>query len=114
MEQINKIAEIDCSICMEKTKNIRKNNCHVIKCYTCEEGFICNDCIPKVDPHGSIFLSKRKQLEKAIRCPCCRTLNWNYQYNQLIGIIIAEDMCANEDNYAGIPALDVFLRNRYL
>ena len=111
---MERITEIDCCICMEKSTDIIKSGCSVIKCYTCDEGFICNDCIPKIDPHGSIYLSKRRALEKAIRCPCCRTLNWNYHYNQLIGIILEVELPDNEEEYTDNKALQVFFKNRQL
>ena len=106
---IEKIDEITCVICFETTKDIRKNACNVIKCYTCADGFVCNDCIPEIDPEGSIFCNSEEDVIRAIKCPCCRNLNWNYHYNQIVGIELGYNLydLGSETN----PALELFFKN---
>nr|WPF46707.1 MAG: hypothetical protein [Lake Baikal virophage 10] len=100
---------MNCVICLEPNDNKRKQSSPAIfKCYTCNDGFVCNNCIPNFDPCGSIFLDKLSQVKKTIKCPCCRTLNWNYHYNQIVGITIAEMDCLPEND-----ACDLMIKNRY-
>lgn len=115
----NNISSINCVICLETYTNVKKNCASAIKCYTCADGFVCNHCIPSIDPSGSIFLDYPDEVADAIKCPCCRTLNWNYHYNQIIGITMDYDLDdnwdENDEDETLPPAIKLFLRNkRYL
>ena len=109
------IETINCSICLDANTNVKKNACHTIKCYTCSDGFICSTCIGRVDPSGSIYKETLKDVEKAIKCPCCRTLNWNYHYNQIVGIVLAHELYYEwDEGYTDDfnNAIKLFLRNK--
>lgn len=104
---------MNCNICLTEYSEINKSCVSNIKCYTCNEGFVCNNCISDVDPCGSIFSRHLRYIKRAIRCPCCRTLNWNYHFNQIIKIALGSDV--EEDSYNpdyNNPALKVFIKNR--
>jgi hypothetical protein len=78
---------MNCVICLEQNDNKFNPSCPaVFKCYTCNEGFVCNNCIHKFDTYGSIFEGTLEEVKKVIKCPCCRTLNWNYHFNMIIQI----------------------------
>ena len=116
---MNTIPSINCVICLETTTNVNKACCSAIKCYTCADGFVCNDCIPEIDPSGSIFLDDPDDVADAIKCPCCRTLNWNYHYNQIVRITLGYDLDDNwdekDEDDTLPPAIKLYLRNkRYL
>ena len=96
---------------MDTTKNIDPACCGHIKCYTCKDGFVCRKCILDVDPSGSIFLESRQEVIRAIRCPCCRTPNWNYQYNQLVRVILGNKLYENPPKMN--DALRVWYKNYY-
>lgn len=100
---------MNCVICLEPNDNKNKASSPAIfKCYTCNDGFVCNNCIGKFDPAGSIFLDKLSQVKKTIKCPCCRTPNWNYHYNQIIRITLE-----NQDHHPENAVSVVVVRNKY-
>ncbi len=112
---MNTIPSITCVICLETTTNVNKACCSAIKCYTCADGFVCNTCIPEIDPSGSIFLNDLDEVADAIKCPCCRTLNWNYHYNQIVRISLDYDLentYTFEEDDDLKPALKMYLRNK--
>jgi len=54
------------------------------------------------------------RVAKAIKCPCCRVLNWNYHYNQIVLTSLGYDPDVGEGDwqYENINrAQRVFLRN---
>ena len=63
-----------CCICLNAEDGIIGKNC--FKCYTCLEGYVCNNCISEYDP--------RNIFDPCINCPCCKTTNWKYHFNKLI------------------------------
>ena len=98
-----------CVICLEQNNNkYKKSSPAVFKCYTCNEGFVCNKCLPCVDKSGSIFLGTLREVKKVIKCPCCRTLNWNYHYNQVVQITLE-----GEDSLPENDACDLMIKNKY-
>jgi len=100
---------MNCVICLENNNNkFKPSSPAVFKCYTCNEGFVCDGCMWKFDPTGSMFLEKLSYVKKTIKCPCCRTLNWNYHYNQIVQITLGDMDCLPEN-----AACDLFVKNRY-
>ena len=100
---------MNCVICLEQQDlKFKASSPAVFKCYTCSDGFVCNNCIGKFDPCGSIFLDTLHQVKKTIKCPCCRTLNWNYHYNQIIRITLEEP-----DEHPENAVSKVVIRNKY-
>jgi hypothetical protein len=90
--------DANCVICLEQNDNKYKSSSPaVFNCYTCSEGFVCRKCIKQFDPRGSILLDTLHQVKKIIKCPCCRTLNWNYHFNQIIQITLE-----NQDNHQAV------------
>jgi hypothetical protein len=89
---------MNCVICLSEDKEKHTlASPAVFRCYTCNEGYVCNRCLCKFDECGSIFTDDKKEIEEIIKCPCCRTLNWKYQYNQFVNIILAYDLYDNTD-----------------
>ena len=107
----HKMNTYTCSICYTE-ETVKKTIAERKKCDTCIEGYICVDCIPHIDPVGSIFLPTRRKVEKAIRCPCCRTLNWKYHYSQILDTTLGYDLEMYEeyDN----PATRIYIKNTSL
>ena len=110
------MANRSCNICLEEKEIvISKYRCIAeIVCHTCQSGYVCKNCIPNVDPRGSIFLRTKRQVANAIKCPCCRVLNWNYHYNQIVLTTLGYGPDAGEGDwqYENINREQrVFLRN---
>jgi hypothetical protein len=63
-----------------------------------------------MDPHGSIF-EKREYIENAIKCPCCRNLNWKYHFDQIIRVTLDYDMPDNSEDLTE-PALILYCKNK--
>jgi hypothetical protein len=80
---------------------------HAYVCSTCESGYVCKGCIGKFDPYGSAF-QNMKYVKKTIKCPCCRQLNWKYQFNQIIKTTLGYDMFDYEQDK---PALMLYVNN---
>lgn len=100
---------MNCVICFEQNDlKFKTSSPAVFKCYTCNDGFVCNSCIADFDPYGSIFLKKIGQVKKTIKCPCCRTLNWNYHFNQIIQITLEEP-----DEHPKNAVSIIVIRNKY-
>lgn len=100
---------MNCAICLEQNDlKIKASSPAVFKCYTCNDGFVCNNCIGKFDPCGSIFLGTLHNVKKTIKCPCCRTPNWKYHYNQIIQITLAD-----QQEYPENAVSVVVVRNKY-
>jgi len=116
------IPEITCNICLETKTEIRKDRNGGIKCYTCQEGFVCDKCMCVLDPEGTLFSKDIDYIHKVIKCACCRTLNWNYHYNQIMCQIIDCEQYLNEyglydlkrilcEDYEDNKVIDLFIRN---
>ncbi len=114
---MNVIPEIVCNICLDTHTKVRKSSPGSIKCYTCADGFVCRACIQYIDPGGSIYEGyDYEYVQQAIRCACCRTLNWNYHYNQIVQIMLDYDLeqyYCWDDMYVP-PAIKLFFRNKLL
>jgi hypothetical protein len=97
------MTEKNCCICLEKKDEFN------YQCFTCNDGLICYYCINGIDPIGSIYLSKRQKVLDAIKCPCCRDLNWKYHSTLLIQQYLIYDL------YAYSPqtnkAIEIFIKN---
>ena len=96
---------------MDTYNNVNKYSCSSIKCFTCNDGFICKKCIPIVDPYGTIFMDDIEEIKEIIKCPCCRTPNWKYHFNQILGVTLDEafdDWEQTEPN----AAIKLYLRNK--
>ena len=104
-----------CNICLTEKEVGKKSVCNEIICYTCNSGFVCGDCISMVDECGSIFYDNPQRVKDAIKCPCCRTPNWNYHFNQIIGITLDSDADEGTGEWARADinkAHHIFLKNR--
>ena len=101
-----------CNICLNEENNcwLDVNGANIFKCFTCESGYVCNDCIPEFDPQGSIFCSDLDDVRNTIKCPCCRVENWNYHYNQLIHITLEYD--AMDMYFGNNKAIDYFIKQQ--
>jgi hypothetical protein len=64
--------------------------------------------MPEFDPRGSAFISDTEDLKKTIKCPCCRQLNWKYQFNQIISITLGWDKLEGERDS---PVAMLYVRN---
>jgi hypothetical protein len=108
---------MNCVICLsEETEKQTLASPAVFRCYTCNEGYVCKSCIWKFDECGSIFIDDKKEIEEIIKCPCCRTLNWKYHYNQFVNIILEYDLYDNTPFFEELsdkcsPAVELFLKN---
>lgn len=103
---------MNCCICLE-TFEIEKD-CSTYECSTCSDGKICLDCMIKKDPNLSTFCDSRKQLEDAIKCPCCRQLNWKYHYRHIMLTTLGQDMESGDTFKRGVwvyPSHKIFLIN---
>jgi len=99
---------MNCCICLETFEKFQYD------CSTCSDGKICFDCMIKKDPSMGGFEDSREKLEDAIKCPCCRQLNWKYAYNIFLFSFV-EDM-ENGYYFKGgdwvYPSHKIFLINR--
>jgi hypothetical protein len=77
---------LKCCICLEVDEDgwVAENCVGHFKCYTCVDGYVCNNCISEFDPQGSIYMDDLDEIKETITCPCCRTENWKYHFNQII------------------------------
>ena len=101
------MAKRTCNICMDDSSELNYASWAYV-CTTCESGYVCRECIPEFDPRGSVFLNTKKKVEKTIKCPCCRQLNWKYQFNQIIQISFKHDLFDYEPDS---PVAMLYIRN---
>lgn len=102
-----------CCVCLDE----EDTDCCSYQCVTCNDGFVCWGCMGKKDPHGSIFVCESnggiEYMENAIRCPCCRSLNWKYHFNQIISVTFGMDLADyDDDNYP--PAIKLYVKNQLM
>jgi hypothetical protein len=76
MNQLNQ--NFECCICLNHINDVR------FTCSCCKSGFICYNCIIEVDPKFSPCIKDYSELIKCLKCPICRTINWNYHYRNII------------------------------
>lgn len=99
-----------CNVCMED-KQPKKYCPGNFLCHNCQSGFVCDSCIQKYDPCGSIFELDDREVLKILKCPCCRQLNWRYQYTQFVKITLDNDIY-DTSAYNDIPVVkNIFLKN---
>jgi len=78
------LEEIHCVICLEVKEKYKFN------CDTCVSGKICEKCYR----HDLICFTKHKEfIKNEIRCPCCRTMNWNIVYSSMIRTLAQNSRC---------------------
>jgi len=100
---------MNCCICLETFENFKYD------CSTCSDGKICYDCMLAKDPNLSLLHYSREELEDAIKCPCCRQLNWKYHFTDIITITLNEELECGETFKQGFfvyPSHKIFLLNR--
>lgn len=97
-----------CCVCLELDEIMFSPS---FTCGTCDSGYMCFDCINDIDPCGSIFEDCRKCVERVIKCPCCRSLNWKYHFSQIIRITLGMDLM-DYDNERYPPALVLYVKNQ--
>ena len=96
-----------CNICLEPSTDKFD-----MKCDTCKEGYICSDCQNNIVPNG-ILWADADDVKSAIKCPCCRILNWKNYYSQFIEYGLNYDLEEYEpEEYNN--AVQVYLRNKNL
>jgi len=98
-----------CVICLDDKKLEKYNSVHYYKCYTCNDGFVCEKCIPDFDPCCSYTLGDLKSVRDTIKCPCCRQENWNYHYNLIIQLSL--DEIWENDMYDDNDVMKIFYKN---
>jgi len=98
---------IHCNICLDPSTNKFD-----MKCDTCKEGYICSDCQNNIVPNG-ILWADADDVKSAIKCPCCRTLNWKNYYSQFIEYGLNYDLEEYEPEEYN-SAVQVYLRNKNL
>ena len=71
-----------CPACLED-KDISKKE-YFVKCSTCVDGGYCVDCwFRKIQPNcGLAYETDPDTIKNAIKCPCCRTTNWRWVYDE--------------------------------
>ena len=83
-------------------------NIWIFECPTCEDGFICEGCLPEYIGYKDI-LKLGNSTAETIRCPVCRLSNWRLYHDWFI----SELMGVPPENQKMTPALRLFYRNRY-
>ena len=101
------MAERNCNICLNDSSE-KASASWAYVCPTCESGYVCRECIPEFDPRGSAFIDDTEDLKKTIKCPCCRQLNWKYQFNQIVKITLGNDLFDYEPDS---PVAMLYVRN---
>ena len=104
--------ELKCVVCLNELENswIDINGANHFKCFTCESGYVCTNCLPEFDPRGSIFCDDLDEVRETIKCPCCRQENWKYHFNQIIQITLEYDAM---DMYLGDnKAIDFYIKQQ--
>jgi trehalose-6-phosphate synthase len=94
--------KMTCPICLEE-KELH------YKCDTCADGGFCNDCGYKVSASGFSFAPNLNTTRREIKCPCCRTENWKWVWDEFVGMMeddIPQYHCHKK-------ACRVFIRNQY-
>jgi len=102
-------SKMKCCICLEDKKMNNINAVSNYKCYTCNDGFVCNSCIPDFDPYCSYTLGDLNSVRETIKCPCCRQENWNYHFNQIIQLSL--DEIFENDMYDDNAVIKIFYKN---
>ena len=97
-----------CNICMEDHE--AKHEPATYMCNTCQGGYVCKGCIGVFDPYGSAW-QKMPYVKKTIKCPCCRQLNWKYQFSQIIWTTLEHDCVDYESD---CPAIVLYVKNTHL
>jgi hypothetical protein len=79
-----------CNICLDESTV----ESWMFVCPTCV-GFVCGKCLGDFDPSGSIF-GNEAYVKKTIKCPCCRQMNWDYHFRQIIRHTLGDDLAEYE------------------
>ena len=99
------MAERTCNICFNESYQSRLT----YVCYTCKDGFVCEDCVTYFDPFGTAFEGER-YVKRTIKCPCCRQLNWKYHFSQIITVTLGGAVF-DTDFFNHIPAVMIYINN---
>jgi len=101
----------NCCICLNE-KDI------IYNCMSCKEGLVCWDCyfklmISKGGEHNLILFEFKElkgieKLKNLLSCPCCRSINWKYYYDEFLWSIIEPDNVIPDDN-RDIPVIKKYL-----
>ena len=103
------MTEMKCVVCFDDDVILKKHSVNCFKCYTCNDGFVCIQCIPDFDPYMSSTLGDLKSVRDTIKCPCCRQENWNYHYNQIILVSLGEIW--ENDMWETSDVIKIFIKN---
>jgi len=102
---------LNCCICFKEINNFKLYmNGGIFNCETCSSGLVCSDCYINnwnfiEDDFERRYKNNKRMmwlfcrqayecdieikeiLEKVIKCPCCRTLNWKMVYTSIFNCL---------------------------